>query len=90
MDKQESTSGRIQDLLDFLSQLDRAGIHFRLNRVRDEAIMVEVTVPGERWEIEYFGDGHTEIERFGTTGNGVVSGSDAEQLIRELFERYSD
>jgi len=38
----------LQKLLDFLNALDAAKIFYRLSRPRDEAIMVEVAVPGER------------------------------------------
>jgi len=30
--------------------------------------MVNVNVPGERWEVEFFDDGSVEVERFVTTG----------------------
>lgn len=55
-------------LLSFLEQLDKAKISYDLISVRD-AIMVVATVPGERWEVEFFGDGHVEVERFISTGN---------------------
>ncbi len=48
----------LQKLLDFLSELDARKVHHRLSRVRPEAIMVEIAVPGERWEVEFFADGH--------------------------------
>ena len=37
----------LQKLLDFLDELDRHKIYFRLERSRSEAIMVHVDVPGE-------------------------------------------
>lgn len=69
----------IGDILDFLHRLDDAGIRYRLEHVRD-AIMVVVAVPGERWEIEFFADGHVEVERF--ISNGEIE--DAEALDRLL------
>ena len=36
--------------------------------VRPDALMVTAVVPGERWEIEVFGDGHLEIEVFRSAG----------------------
>jgi len=83
----------LQLLLRFLAKLERAGIDFRLDRVRDEAIMVRIDVPGERWEVEFFADGELEIERFGTTidhNQGIVDGPEAQQLLRELFVKFSD
>jgi hypothetical protein len=47
--------------------------------------MVCVTVPGERWEIEFLGDGSVEIERF--ISNGEICG---EEAFAELFARYAD
>ena len=50
-------------LLAFLDMLDEKGIYHRLNKVR-HAIMVEVAVPGQRWEVEFFDDGRIEVEKF--------------------------
>jgi len=30
--------------------------------------MVTVPVPGHRYEVEFFGDGHVEVERFSSPG----------------------
>ena len=54
-------------LLEFLDRLETAKIHYRLEHVR-ESIMVMADVPGERWEIEFFEDGHVEVERFRSLG----------------------
>ena len=62
------TDNPLQNLLDFLLALDRAKIFYRLSRVRAEALMVEVAVPGERWEVEFLADGTVETERFVTEG----------------------
>lgn len=83
----------LHDLLDFLSQLDKAGIYFRLDRVRDEAIMVRIDVPGERWEVEYFADGEIEIERFGVkyeTAEGIVSQPESRRLLQHLLDNSKD
>lgn len=57
----------MEHLLDFLNKLEENHIYYRLNKVRD-AIMVEVAIPGERWEVEFFPDGSIEVEKFVTTG----------------------
>jgi hypothetical protein len=75
----------LQKLLDFLSELDERKLFFRLSRVRAEAIMVEVAVPGERWEIEFFPDGQVEVEVF--AGSSGVQG---EEAVARLFEEFSD
>ncbi len=34
--------------------------------------MVEVVVPGQRWEVEFFQDSHIEVEKF--ISNGIIYG----------------
>ncbi len=72
-------------LTTFLKKLDRGHIHYTLASHREEAIMVLVTVPGERWEIEFLGDGSVEIERF--LSNGEICG---EEALQELLSKYAD
>lgn len=43
-------------------------------------IVVEVSVPGERWEVEFFEDGHLEIERFRSDGQ-----IDDERVLEDLW-----
>jgi hypothetical protein len=47
-----------------LRRLDAARIRYRLEQTRDDAIAIEVVVPGERWEIEFLENGEVEIEIF--------------------------
>jgi hypothetical protein len=68
-----------------LKRLDQAHIHYTLASHREDAIMVLVTVPGERWEIEFLGDGSIEVERF--LSNGEICG---EEAFDELFTKYAD
>jgi hypothetical protein len=42
-------------------------------------------VPGERWEIEFLGDGSVEVERF--LSNGEICG---EEVLHELLSKYAD
>ena len=73
----------LEKLLGFLSELDRHKIFCKLTRVRDEAVMVEIAVPGERWEVEFFGDGRVEVEIFKSPG--VIGGEDElDRLLREF------
>lgn len=74
--------------LDLLRRLEEAQIHFRLRQSRDDALMIEANVPGERWEIEfvdYDDEVQIEIERF--VSNGHI---DDESALHELFEKFSD
>ena len=41
------------ELTAFLTDLERREISYALTRSRDETVMVNVAVPGERWEIEF-------------------------------------
>ena len=72
-------------LTTFLKKLERAHIHYTLASHREDTIMVLVTVPGERWEIEFLGDGSIEVERF--LSNGEIGGAEA---LHELLTRYAD
>jgi hypothetical protein len=49
-------------------ELDKRHIGYQLQIARYAALMVSVAVPGERWEIEFFADGHVELERFVSQG----------------------
>ncbi len=71
-------------LYSFLEELENKKIYYRLEKIRD-SIMVCVAVPGQRWEIEFFGDGKIEIEIFAS--NGVIYG---EKEIETLFKNFSD
>jgi hypothetical protein len=72
-------------LTTFLKQLEEAHIHYTLACHREDTVMVLVTVPGERWEVEFLGDGSIEVERF--LSNGAIYG---EEALRELLTNYAD
>jgi hypothetical protein len=74
----------LEKLLEFLQRLDDAKIFYRLSRPRTEAVMVEIVVPGERWEVEFFADAHVEVEVFGSS-TGVTD----EAALDGLFKRHS-
>lgn len=44
--------------------LERERVSYRLDRHRDDSIMVTATLVGERIEIDVFEDGHIEYSRF--------------------------
>jgi hypothetical protein len=77
-----------RQLLELLRRLREAKIAYSLRQSRDDAILVEVNVPGQRWEIEFvdYGDEvQVEIERF--VSNGHI---DDEAALDDLFANYSD
>ena len=63
-----SSGSSLADLASFLKRLEHGRIHFTLSSVREGAVMVKVSVPGERWEIEFFPDRPIEVEIFGSDG----------------------
>ncbi|MFD1205525.1 MULTISPECIES: hypothetical protein [Sporosarcina] len=69
----------------FLNQLDQNKIIYRLSKIRSESVLVEVAVPGERWEVEFMDDGTVEIEKFIAEGTMY----DAKELD-VLFKNFSD
>jgi len=56
-------------LFSFLNDLRDSKISYRLCHHREEAITVEIAVPGERWEVEFFEDGTVETEIFRSDGS---------------------
>jgi len=73
------------NLFEFLDRLEAAKIHFDLGRFRD-SVNVLITVPGARWEVEFFEDGHIEVEVFRSKGIEA----DATAALAELFKEHSD
>jgi hypothetical protein len=77
-----------RSILGLLRRLDEAKIAYKLRQSRDDALMIEVNVPGQRWEIEFvdYGDDvQIEVERF--VSNGHI---DDESALDELFTQFSD
>ena len=64
----------------FCRELDLRNVTYELRIVRDEALMMSVAVPGERWEIEFFDDGQIELERFVSQGVAEAPSALAELL----------
>jgi hypothetical protein len=68
MPKSRKTKSKPLGLYEFLERLRAAQIHFDLASYREDTIMVQIAVPGERWEVEFFASGAVEIERFRNDG----------------------
>ena len=80
----DDSANAMEKLLVFIQELDRRRIYRRLASVRD-AVMVEVHVPGARWEVEFFADGHIEVEIFQSAG-GVLTHAEADAALQRLFD----
>lgn len=53
----------MDELNRFLNKLEEANIYYKLDKIRSDGILIEVSVPGERWEIEFMDRGNIEIEK---------------------------
>jgi hypothetical protein len=82
--EEEPDMDHLERLIDFLDKLEDKKIYYKLDKVRD-AIMVEISVPGQKREVEFMQDGAIEIEKFMTT----VEILDESELVH-LFEDFSD
>lgn len=69
----------MKKLIDFLDKLEEKKIYYKLNKVRD-AIMVEIAIPGERWEVEFFADDSVEVEKF-ISNEEILDEKELEQLF---------
>jgi len=74
----------MEKLLGFLAELEARKIYFELGKIRD-SVLVEISVPGERWEVEFFAGGEVEVERFITIGE--IRG---EEELQVLFDEHSE
>ena len=54
--------------MNLIAAFEREKIDFSLGTVRPDTVMACVAIPGQRWEIEVFEDGHLEIEVFKSSG----------------------
>ena len=75
----------LKDINNFLNTLEENKIYYRLNKIRPESIMIEVAVPGQRWEIEFIEDGTIDIEKF--ISDGAFYGKEE---LEVLLNKFSD
>jgi hypothetical protein len=74
----------IPSLHEFIRELEATRTYFSLTSVREGAVMVEVALVDERWEIEFLEDRNPEIEIY--RSDGTIFGADK---LAELRERIS-
>jgi hypothetical protein len=77
-DAQGGTYGR---LLDFLNRLDAAHVFYKLDHTRPDSVMIDIALPGWRWEVEFMADGSIDIERYASVA-GVENDL---ALLEEIF-----
>ena len=66
------------------ASLKRHHISYQLIIARDDALMVCITIPGQRWEVEFFDDGQIELERF--VSQGVEDAEDLSIRLRPFLD----
>jgi hypothetical protein len=76
----------IRDLISFLNYLGKESIHYRLEHLRDDSIMVSFTLVGLRIELDFFDD-HVEFSYF--QGTEAVE-TDTGLLDRLIQEHWGD
>ncbi|MCL2048659.1 MAG: hypothetical protein FWG87_08005 [Defluviitaleaceae bacterium] len=74
----------LSSLVEFLQRLEERKIYFKLNKIRD-SILVEIAVPGQRWEVEFMADGTIEVEKFISTGT-IFDHNEIEVLFRDFSD----
>jgi hypothetical protein len=62
-------SGQFEELLNLISLLREHNLYFELSDCREDAIEVQITVPGERWEVDFLSDGSVDVEIFKSDGH---------------------
>ena len=76
---------KLSNLTKLLDRLDGADLHYALSSVREKAVMVSVTIPGEHWEIEFMANGEVEVEVFKSDGE-----IHDDSMIDELLRRHAE
>lgn len=76
----------LHPLFGLLRDLDLASIHYTLARDRDDSVRVNITVVGERVEVDVFEDGHVEVSRFRGSEDVVGDITLIQRLIAENRE----
>ncbi|VAV95932.1 hypothetical protein MNBD_ACTINO02-1319 [hydrothermal vent metagenome] len=78
-------SATLSEVLAVIAEPERRSASYRISVVRPDALMVEIAVLGERWEVEFQASDDIEVERFRSPGNidGADSFSDLWELLQE-------
>ena len=73
----------MERMCDFLGHLNEEHIAYRIQMTSEcaDSILVEIAIPGERWEVNLYTDGNVFVEKF--VGTGEVFGADE---LNKLFE----
>ena len=75
----------LSKVLDLLDRLEKNRIFYELHKYSHRMLMVSISVPGERWEVEFGEEGEMAVERFVS-----VEGVGGHERLTELFTRFSE
>jgi hypothetical protein len=73
-------------LYKILKELEAAKIHYKLERYREDTVMICVTIVGGRLEIEVFEDGHIETAIF----KGDESIESGMKIVKSIIKANRD
>jgi hypothetical protein len=73
-------------LFSLLLALDVAPIHYTLARDRPDTVRINITLVGERVEVDVFEDGHMEVSRFVGSEDVVGDATLVEKIIADNTE----
>lgn len=76
----------LKDFIHFLNKLEEKKIFYKLDKIRDESILVDIVIPGQRWEVEFMDDHTIEIEKFISNDNGLYDETELELLFRDFSD----
>ena len=79
------TTDQFDNVLSFIRRLEEAKIFYQMESYRYDGISVVVTVPGQRWEVDFLADGEVDVEKF--VSNGEI---DDESALDELFAKFTE
>ena len=78
-------TSRFEKLIQILERLAANRLSYEVTHSRDNAVSIEVWVPGEHWEIDVLQDDEVEVEVFKSDGKIYP-----EAKIEELFQRFTE
>ena len=79
-------------LFKIIKSLEGARVHFYIERTRQDSVSLNITIPGERIEIDIFEDDHIEISRFrgDESVESLDMGDGKEELLVKFISSLSD
>ena len=76
-------AGTFGRLVEFLNRLDAEHVSYTLGHTRPESVMVDIALPGWRWEVDFMLDGSIEIERYRSVAGVEVDPQLLENLLAD-------